>query len=115
MTAPLAAAYATAGALGWERDLGSRRFQAVWGIIIIVGTFFAATGTDPVAAIVFAQAANGVLLPVIAVFLLVVMNRSDLLGRHRNGTATNLLGGFVVLVAAGLGVFQILRVLGIVG
>ncbi|MDP9454676.1 MAG: manganese transporter [Actinobacteria bacterium] len=114
ITAPLAAAYATSGALGWERNLRSRPFQAVWAIIIIVGTIFAVVGTSPVAAIVFAQAANGVLLPVVAVFLLIVMNRSDLLREYRNGTVANILGAVVVLIVAGFGIFQILRALGVI-
>jgi NRAMP (natural resistance-associated macrophage protein)-like metal ion transporter len=114
VTAPLAAAYAISGALGWERNLRSRRFQAVWAIIIIIGTIFAVVGTSPVAAIVFAQAANGVLLPIVAVFLLIVMNRSDLLGEHKNGVVANILGAVVVLVVAGFGVFQILRALGVI-
>lgn len=114
ITAPLAAAYATSGALGWRRDLGSRPFQAVWAAIIVFGTVFAVIGTSPVAAIVFAQAANGLLLPVVAVFLLIVMNRSDLLGEFRNGPVANVLGVAVVLVVTGFGVFQILRALGVV-
>jgi manganese transport protein len=114
ITAPLAAAYAISGALGWERNLRSRKFQSVWAIIIIVGTIFAVVGTSPVAAIVFAQAANGVLLPVVAVFLLVVMNRSDLLGEHKNGVVANILGAVVVLIVAGFGIFQILRATGVI-
>jgi manganese transport protein len=115
ITAPLAAAYATSGALGWERNLRSWKFQAVWAIIIVVGTVLAALGTQPVQAIVFAQAANGVLLPIIAVFLLVVANRSNLLGEFRNGVVTNILGVIVVLVATVLGAFLILRAFGVVG
>jgi Mn2+/Fe2+ NRAMP family transporter len=75
----------------------------------------ATSGIRPVPAIVFAQAANGVLLPVTAVFLLVVMNRKDLLGAHRNGVLANCLGGLVVIVASGLGLFQLARVFGLVG
>jgi manganese transport protein len=112
VTAPLAAAYATAGALNWPRGLKTRRFQAVWAAIVIAGTVLAMIGREPVAAIVFAQAANGILLPVIAVFLLIAVNRSELLGRYKNGIAANLLGGSVVLIASGLGVFQLLRVFG---
>lgn len=115
VTAPLAAAYATSGVLGWPRDLSALRFKAVWAIIIVIGTVFAALGTEPVQAILFAQAANGVLLPVIAVFLLFVMNRRRLLGEYRNGVAGNVLGGFVVLVATGLGVYSILSALGVIG
>lgn len=114
VTAPLAAAYATSGVLGWERNLASRPFQAVWAVIIVVGTVFAVIGTSPVAAIVFAQAANGILLPVVAVFLLVVMNRSDLLGEFKNGLLANVLGFGVVVIVAGFGFFQILRALGVV-
>lgn len=112
VTAPLAAAYATAGAFGWQRALRSWRFRGVWFVILAVGTVFAFIGQDPVAAIVFAQAANGILLPVIAVFLLVVMNRHDLLGEHTNGVTANILGTVVVLIAAGLGVYQIMSALG---
>ncbi len=113
VTAPLAAAYATSGALGWERNLRSRKFQAVWAVIIIIGTILAVLGTNPVAAIVFAQAANGLLLPIVAVFLLLVMNRSDLLGEHKNGVVANILGTVVVVIVSGLGIFRILQVFGV--
>jgi manganese transport protein len=115
ITAPLAAAYATSGALGWGRDLRGWRFRAVWGIVLVVGTVLAALGTNPVTAIVFAQAANGVLLPIIAVFLLFVMNRSDLLGDFKNSTLGNVLGVIIVLFAAFLGVRTILFAFGVIG
>ena len=115
VTAPLAAAYATAGALGWPRDLSDRRFQAIWAVILVVGAGFAVAGSSPVAAIVFAQAANGIILPVVAVFLLVIMNRGDLLGEFRNGPVANVLGGLVVLIAVGLGVNSLLSALGVIG
>jgi manganese transport protein len=104
VTAPLAAAYATAGAFGWGRDLSSWRFRLVWMAVIVFGTTLAASvGASPTQIIIFAQAANGLMLPVVAVFLLIVMNRSDLLGRYKNGIVGNALGGIVVLVALFLG------------
>ncbi|MFC6837468.1 Nramp family divalent metal transporter [Halomarina ordinaria] len=102
-TAPLAGAYATAGALGWDADLKSTRFRAVWGTILAVGVVFSAVGFDPVPAIVFAQVANGILLPIIAVFLIVVMNDRTTLGDYANSTAQNVLGGVVTLVVVLLG------------
>ena len=66
-------------------------------------------GTKLIAAILFAQAANGLLLPIIAVFLLIIMNRSDLLGDHRNKWTTNIIGGVVVTTVAALGVFNIAK------
>ncbi len=112
ITAPLAAAYATSGVLGWETDLKSWKFRAVWLVVLLVGSILAFTGSDPVAVIVFAQFAAGLSLPVIAVFLLIVMNRSDVLGEYKNGPVANVLGAVVVLVVAGLGVFQILQTIG---
>jgi Mn2+/Fe2+ NRAMP family transporter len=78
-------------------------------LVLAVGTLFAALGTKPIAAIVFAQAANGILLPVTAVFLMIIMNRVDLLGEYRNRLATNLLGAAVVAVVSGLGLWNIVR------
>jgi manganese transport protein len=111
ITAPLAAAYATAGALGWRPERTSWRFRAIWAGVIVVGMVLAMLGRRPVAAIVLAQAANGVLLPIIAVFLLVVVNRRELLRAHTNRALSNALGTLVVLVVAGLGLFQIGKVL----
>ncbi|MFQ5495261.1 MAG: Nramp family divalent metal transporter [Phycisphaerae bacterium] len=108
ITAPLAAAYATSEVLGWKGGMRSARFRAVWLTVIVVGTLFAALGRQPIKLIVFAQAANGLILPLIALFLLYAVNRKRLLGRHVNGLAANVLGGGVVLVAAGLGAWKLL-------
>jgi Mn2+/Fe2+ NRAMP family transporter len=64
------------------------------------------------AAILLAQAANGILLPVTAMFLLFVMNRRDLLGDNVNRRTANVLGGAIVLTTVGLGTIQLLKVFG---
>jgi Mn2+/Fe2+ NRAMP family transporter len=113
VTAPLAAAYAVCGALGWSRDLHSTHFRLIWALVLVTGTAFAALGTKPLLAILFAQAANGFLLPICAIFLLVVMNREKILGAWRNSLLSNGLGGAVVLVTIGLGALKVLRVFGV--
>ena len=67
VTAPLAAAYATSGILGWKRDLKDKRFKLVWIIILLIGIIFSAFGFKPIQAIIFAQITNGILLPIIAI------------------------------------------------
>lgn len=109
ITAPLAAAYAVTGAMGWPSTLSDRRFRAIAMLVLVIGTVFAALGSKPIAAILFAQAANGLLLPVTAIFLLIIMNRADLLGDYRNRMATNVVGAAVVFVVTGLGLFNIAR------
>ena len=107
ITAPLAAAYAVSGALGWPSDFNDFRFRIIWVSVLLIGTGFAALGTKPITAILFAQAANGLLLPIIAVFLLIIMNRRDLIGVHTNGKFANILGSLVVLVVSGLGLYKL--------
>lgn len=111
VTAPLAAAWATAGLLGWPVDMRDTRFRAVWGGIIAVGAAVALAGVRPVEAIVLAQAANGLLLPLIAGFLLWVMNRPDTVGAARNGWVANLLGGAVVTFSVVLSISTLYRVI----
>ena len=72
-------------------------------VIILVGVSVAALGFKPLPAILFAQATNALLLPVIAIFLLVVMNKSQALGcllitsrYQETGLAHSLQGWFAV-------------------
>jgi Mn2+/Fe2+ NRAMP family transporter len=113
VTAPLAAAYAVCGALGWSRDLRAARFRLVWAAVLLCGTVFSSIGIKPLVAILFAQAANGFLLPFCAVFLLLVMNRRDLLGGFVNKPLANTLGVLVVAVTVALGLLKISQVLGL--
>ena len=107
ITAPLAAAYAVCGALGLSDDMKSKGFRAVWLTIIVCGVAVAALGFKPLPAILFAQATNGLLLPIIAIFLLVVMNKSNALGEFKNTLWSNLAGVLVVSVVVGLGLYKL--------
>jgi Mn2+/Fe2+ NRAMP family transporter len=111
ITAPLAAAYATCGVLGWDTRLSSTRARAVWVPVLVAGIIFSLLAVRPVPAIIFAQAANGLLLPIIAGFLLYVANDRTLLGARANGWISNLLAGSMVAVAALLGIRSLMRAL----
>lgn len=111
ITAPLAAAM-TAGSLfgeaRWHRR--SWRFRAVWLGVLAAGVAGALTDVRPVPAIVAAQAFNGVLLPVVAVFLLVAANDRSVVGeRGLARPAHAVLMGLVVLVTVVLGVSAVIR------
>jgi Mn2+/Fe2+ NRAMP family transporter len=113
VTAPLAAAYATAGVLGWPRELRDGRLRAVWGGVLGIGVLLGVLGVRPIPAILFAQAANGILLPAVAVFLLMTVNDGALMKGRANRLPSNLLGGLVVLLTAVLGGRALLSVLGL--
>lgn len=112
ITAPLAAAYATSGILGWKTDLKSKRFKAVWMAILFIGIIFSAIGFSPITAIMFAQVTNGILLPVIAVYLLIIMNSKRLLNENSNRLLQNILGLVIVLIMLVLGGKSILMAFG---
>lgn len=113
ITAPLAAAYAVCGALGLPDTLRGTAFRTIALGVIFTGTLFAATGARPLSLIVFAQAANGLLLPVIAVILLWLMNERGLLGSAANTWRSNLLGAVVVVVTLGLGANKLAGLIGL--
>ncbi len=75
----------------------------VWMFILLAGTLFSMLGLKPLEAILFAQAANGILLPVIAIYLLTVMNSRKIMGDNTNTRLSNIAGIIVVLVALGTG------------
>ena len=114
VTAPLAAAYAAAGAFGWSADLGSARMRLAWGSVLTAGILSALLlGGSPYRVIVLAQASNALLLPLLLVFLLAIANRTAIMGRFRNSRLTNVLGALVVLVIAALSAVQLARLAGL--
>lgn len=110
ITAPLAAAYVASGCLGWKSNLKSRRFRLVWMGILGLGVLFSSTGLKSIEIIKFAQVANGLLLPVIAGFLLWIMNQSSVLGKYKNSLLQNIMGFIILGIALFLGVKSILKV-----
>ena len=114
ITAPLAAAYAVAGVLGWSADSDTGKVRLVWSAVVLLGTGLAFFGQRPLVAILLAQAVNACLLPLLAGCLLFVMNKQKLLGSYTNGMLANMAGGAVVLIVTGLGVFQFFRVWGVI-
>lgn len=111
LTAPLASAYALSGVLGYSNNLHDKKFRAIWLSILSVGVLIASLGLKPIEVILFAQVANGLLLPVMALFLVWVCNHRDL-GDYRNSLRQNILGAIVCAVAIGLGARSIAAGLG---
>nr|WP_243870453.1 Nramp family divalent metal transporter [Salegentibacter sp. BDJ18] len=111
ITAPLAAAYVVKGCFGWKGGMKSAKFKMVWASVLILGVFFSSLQINPIEIIRFAQIANGILLPVIAIFLFWVVNKASVLGKHRNSKLQNVLGILVIALSVFLGIKAILSVL----
>ncbi len=97
VTAPLAAAFTLSGVLNLNKQLSSTSFKAIWLTILVMGVAVASSGYKPISIIWFAQVANGLLLPIVTLFLLWVMN-TERLGKFKNSRIQNILGLMVLLV-----------------
>lgn len=98
ITAPLAAAYALTGILGKPLNLKQPLFRLTWLVIIVCGVALSSIGVRPLKVIWFAQVANGILLPLICLCLLLAMNYS-LPAPYKNSRWQNVLGIVVLLVS----------------
>ncbi len=110
ITAPLAAAmtarslFAQDGQdLRWDER--SWRYRTVWLGVLATGLGFGLSGVKPIPVIIVAQALNGVLLPLVAVFLLVAVNERQLMGEGRlNRPLGNAVMSLAVAVTVLLGI-----------
>lgn len=109
ITAPYAAAYASSGILNWKGGQNSKGFKAVWMGVLLAGMTVALLNLKPLSVIVFAQVANGIILPLAAVFLLVVLNNRRKMGQLANTRRQNIIGGIIILIVSVLGLWNILK------
>lgn len=107
ITAPMATAYAVCGCLGWTVSPTSWPFRTIATSVIFVGGAVALLfGQSPSATIIFSQVANGLLLPVVAVFLFVVVAKLSSKASIRFGTGRKWLAGFIIVAVALLGTWR---------
>ena len=90
VTAPLAAAVTATQLFGTETASGAElraswRYRSVWLAVLATGLAFGLSNARPIPAILLAQALNGVLLPVVSVFLLRVVNDARLMAESIHG------------------------------
>ena len=94
---PLSTAYAICGAFGWERGVSYSWKQApvfnglYTALIALAAAFVLVPGLPLIPVIVATQTLNGLLLPVVLVFVGRLANDGALMGRHTNGRVFNLL------------------------
>lgn len=113
VTAPLAAAFALSGILDLNKNLHSNSFKTIWITVLFLGVLGASIGYKPIIIIWFAQVANGILLPIVTIFLLWIMN-TKVLGNYKNNTWQNILGMIVVFVSLLLSARSLMSAFGVI-
>jgi Mn2+/Fe2+ NRAMP family transporter len=113
VTAPLASAVTIRSLFGnrnresWKD--GSLRFRIVWLAVLLTGMGFGMAGFQPVPAIVLAQALNGLILPLIAVFLFSAVNNKEMMEESVNRLAGNILMTVIVYITLIIGLTGVVR------
>lgn len=108
--AALSAAYVTAESFGWSSDIRATKFRIVFSLVAWVPLLIAIVlKTQPIATIIFAQALNGMLLPITAIFILFAINRKDVAGELRNSVVVNVVGVVAVAFVVYLGIVNLIN------
>lgn len=105
---PLSTAYAASEAFGWELglDRGIKQAPIFYGIftasLVVAALFVLIPGLSLVGVMFITQMVNGLLLPIILVFALLIVNDKAIMGAHTNGHVFNAIawltvGGLVLL------------------
>jgi NRAMP (natural resistance-associated macrophage protein)-like metal ion transporter len=101
---PLATAYSVCEGLGFEAGVNRKFREApvfywLYTLLIVVGGgAILIPGVPLVRVSYLSQVANGFLLPVVLAFMLLLCNRSDLMGRLRNSRGYNLVAGATMVL-----------------
>jgi Mn2+/Fe2+ NRAMP family transporter len=115
---PLSTAYTVCEGLGLESGIDKAFRQApffywLYTLLIAGGAAIVLIPNFPLVQFaIFSQTLNGILLPIVIVFMLLLINRKDLMGRHINSRWFNLaawLTAITVSVLSLIYIFQLIR------
>lgn len=90
-------AYAISESFGWKEGL-YRKFKtahAFYGVIIvsiIIGILINFIGIDPIKALLYSAIANGIVAPIILVFIVGISSSKKIMGEYRNKPITKFIG-----------------------
>ncbi len=112
ITAPLASAITARSIFNKNPDKWTPKslyFQLVAVGILLVGVTFGILQVKPVPAIILAQAFNGLILPFVSIFMLLIINNPDVMKDRLNSHISNILLSVVVWVTLLIGIINLFK------
>lgn len=110
MTAPLATSYIVTEIWKSEnKKLQEIRFKSIAIAIVLVGATVNIFNINTIQIIFFAQVANGILLPFVAVFLVKLSMNKKIMGEYVNNKVQNMAAFAILIISIALGLRTILR------
>jgi len=107
---PLSTAYSVCEGMGWEVGVNRRfreapQFYTLYTTIIIIGTaVILLPNVKLIPIMLISQATNGLLLPFVLIFMLLLVNNKRLMGKYVNSKVYNVLVIGIVIAMIGLSI-----------
>ncbi len=101
---PLATSYYVCEGMGWESGIDhdfktALQFMWLYTVLIVIGALIILIPNAPLVAIMLiSQVVNGVMLPFVLIFMLLLINDKTLMGEHVNSKAYNVISWATVIV-----------------
>ena len=114
---PLSTAYAVCEALGWQTGVDRRPHEApgffaiYLGMVVLGAVLVLVPGVNPIQVMFYSQFLNGLLLPAVLVFMLILINDRDVMGAHSNSPLVNLVAWGVAFIVTGLDILLLVAML----
>ncbi len=93
ITSPYAASIITSNVLGAEKK---STIRWVWGTVLSTGFLFGISGVKPIPIILLVQALNGLILPLITAYLIIIVNDESIMPREQRHP--KFYNGFLLLI-----------------
>lgn len=110
---PLSTAYTVCEAFGRETSLNSKfteapQFYGLYSLMIFLGAGIILLPDIPLIKIMYySQVINGILLPFVLIFMLLLINDKRIMGDYVNGRLMNIISWITVVVLIGLSVMMV--------
>ena len=117
---PLSTAYVVCEGMGWEDGVNKKfseapQFYGLYSLLIFLGAGVVLWPNIPLIPIMFiSQVINGIALPVVLVFILLLINNKETMGNYTNKKAFNILAWLVVATLILLSFLLLASMLGLV-
>ncbi len=101
---PLSTAFLVCEGMGWEAGVNKRfseapQFYGLYSLLIVFGAGIILFPKIPLFSVMYvSQIINGIVLPVILVFMLILVNNKKLMGEHANRRGDNVISYITVVI-----------------
>ena len=97
------ASYAISESFGWKEGLyqklnKARSFYAIISISIIIGIIINFLGIHPIKALIYSAIVNGIIAPIIIIFIVHISSNKKIMGRFKNSLSKNIIGWLIIIL-----------------